>query len=610
MAVLLRFGFRSDPRLFLAYFAAVSTWQIASLGGVYATKVLVDAALRGDLRAVTLAGAAFGLSVAVGNLCARANLALSIQIEEKAGHVLDAHLMAVIGGLPGLEHHEHPRYQDEVSLVRSQRHLLTGMTHAVVQNFRYWLQLAGAAALLVRIDPLLLLLPLFGLGSFLTGRKAQEWEVRAQEATAERRRLRSHLFTLAATAAAGKELRIFDTAGAIVDRYDELTQEVEREVNRSAWQRSLLGILGSLCFAAGYAGAIALVLARAVAGLATPGDVVLTVSLASQMTNTVGSIVGMGHYLRSAIKAAARYLWLVDYAANSRPVVPDPAPVPARLVRGITLEGVSFRYPDTEGSVLEDVNLHLPAGSVVALVGENGAGKTTLVKLLCRFYEPSAPPDSTQPPGRILLDGTDLRRFDVTAWRRRLGTGFQDFSRFEFTLRDTVGVGDLARRADVPALEHALARAGAGGMAGTLPHGWDTQLGKAWPGGIDLSGGQWQKLALARALLRWGPFGHPLLVIFDEPTAALDAPTEYALFERLAAAARTGRGELGAGSAREPSAGTVTLVVSHRFSTVRMADLIVVLDQGRVREAGSHAELMRRGGLYAELYTLQARAYR
>jgi ATP-binding cassette subfamily B protein len=307
------------------------------------------------------------------------------------------------------------------------------------------------------------------------------------------------------------------------------------------------------------------------------------------MNDTVGSIVGMANYLRTALRAAGRYLWLVDYAGSvQQPVTEsESAPVPARLERGITLERVTFRYPQTDAPVLSDVSLYLPAGSVVALVGENGAGKTTLVKLLCRFYEPAE--------GRILVDGTDLRRFDVAAWRRRLSTGFQDFSRFEFTLRDTVGVGDLARRQDVPVLEHALARAGAEGMAGTLPSGWETQLGKSWPGGIDLSGGQWQKLALARALVR----AEPLLVIFDEPTTALDAPTEHALFERLAAAARSGA-----------SAGTVTLIVSHRFSTVRMADLIVVLDQGRVREAGTHQELMRRKDLYAELYTLQARAYR
>ena len=223
----------------------------------------------------------------------------------------------------------------------------------------------------------------------------------------------------------------------------------------------------------------------------------------------------------------------------------------------------------------------------MALVGENGAGKTTLVKLLARFYEPSA--------GRILVDGVDLRQLDPAAWRGRLSAAFQDFQRFEFRLREAVGVGDLPAIADDRAVRAALARAGADALASALPAGLETQLGRGWPGGVDLSGGQWQVLALGRALLREAP----LLLVFDEPTATLDAPTEHALVERLVAAARAGE-----------TRGTVTLVVSHRFSTVRMADRIVVLDAGRVRESGSHEALMAAGGLYAELYELQARAYR
>jgi ABC-type multidrug transport system fused ATPase/permease subunit len=244
-------------------------------------------------------------------------------------------------------------------------------------------------------------------------------------------------------------------------------------------------------------------------------------------------------------------------------------------------------WPDAP--VLRDVSLCLPAGAVVALVGENGAGKTTLVKLLARFYEADG--------GRITVDGVDLRRFDVDDWRARLGAVYQDFCRFEFLAGETVGVGDLARLAERRTLEGARARAA--DVAATLPQGLETQLGKAWDGGVDLSGGQWQKLALARGLMRGEPPGHPLLIAFDEPTAALDAHAEYALFESFAAAAHGGR-----------SRDTVTLLVSHRFSTVRMADHIVVLDQGRVKEQGSHEHLMRLGGTYAELYELRARAYR
>ncbi|MGH2351501.1 MAG: ATP-binding cassette domain-containing protein, partial [Chloroflexota bacterium] len=270
-------------------------------------------------------------------------------------------------------------------------------------------------------------------------------------------------------------------AEAIIARHQALSEEIEAEINRAAWKASLLGAVGSLGFAAGYLLAVGLVLGRALSGAASPGDVVLAISLAAQMNDTVGNIVGMATFLRSALRAATRYLWLADYAASARPSRAEAAVVPDRLQRGITLEAVSFQYPGTGTPVLEDVSLELPAGGVVALVGENGAGKTTLVKLLCRFYEPSR--------GRILVDSVDLADFDVAAWRRRLSTGFQDFSRFEFTLRESVGLGDLARWDDVPALEHAMARAGAEGMASTLPAGWETQLGKAWPNGVDLSGG-------------------------------------------------------------------------------------------------------------------------
>jgi ATP-binding cassette subfamily B protein len=277
-------------------------------------------------------------------------------------------------------------------------------------------------------------------------------------------------------------------------------------------------------------------------------------------------------------------LWLRDYARGVDRG--GHLPAPARLVDGIVFDRVSFRYPGTEQWVLRDVSFRIPAGAVIALVGENGAGKTTLVKLLSRMYAPTE--------GRILVDGVDLADIGVDAWRERLSAAFQDFARFEFTAQRSVGVGDLPRLDDSPAMCAALDRAGAGDILAKLPGGVGTQLGARWKEGVDLSTGQWQKLALGRALMR----EDPLVVFFDEPTASLDAMTEHALFERYATAARSG-------AAR----GTVTLLVSHRFSTVRSADLILVIDRGGVAELGGHDELLLRDGLYAELYLLQAHAY-
>jgi len=231
----------------------------------------------------------------------------------------------------------------------------------------------------------------------------------------------------------------------------------------------------------------------------------------------------------------------------------------------------------------------LPAGAVVAIVGENGAGKTTLVKLLAKMYEPAS--------GSILVDDTPLARMSSGEWRARLAGAFQDFFRFEFRAGHTVGLGDVPRLNDEPAVVAAVDRAGAGDVIEHLASGLDTQLGPTWPRGIELSFGQWQKLALARGFMR----DQPLLLILDEPTAALDAETEHALFERYAAAA---------GVTGVSGNGRITILVSHRFSTVRMADLIVVLDGARLVEVGSHDELMAKGGQYSELYRIQAAAYR
>jgi ATP-binding cassette subfamily B protein len=336
--------------------------------------------------------------------------------------------------------------------------------------------------------------------------------------------------------------------------------------------------------------AVAFVVAQAVAGDLSVGAVVVTLSLGAQINGQVAELVENARWFLMTTQAVGRYRWLADYSARARAALKpvDPAPVPARLSSGVTFAGASFTYPGTDLAVLKDVDLHLPAGSTVAIVGENGAGKTTLAKLLMRLYEPTE--------GAILVDGVDIRRFEVEAWRERLSAGFQDFAKLQFLARESVGVGSLPHVDDVPAVMGALDRGAAGDLAATLPSGLDTQLGREFDGGVDLSVGQWQKLALARAMMR----DDPLLLLLDEPTASLDAATEHALFERFAGQARRAAGRTGA----------VTLLVSHRFSTVRMADLILVVEEGRVVERGDHDALMVAGGRYAELYSLQARSYR
>jgi ATP-binding cassette subfamily B protein len=315
---------------------------------------------------------------------------------------------------------------------------------------------------------------------------------------------------------------------------------------------------------------------------ASAGNVLLVLAAGSRLSAYLGATVGEIGFLRGIwLDGSRRLAWLEDYAAAQ--LEGADAAVPARLAKGIRFEQVSFAYPGSQRMALEDVNLELAPGSVVALVGENGAGKSTLVKLLCRMYPPTR--------GRILVDGVPLATLAPAGWRERLAGAFQDFFRFEFRARHSVGVGDVPRLDDVPAVARAVSRAGADDLVEQLTRGLETQLGPTWPEGVEISFGQWQKLALARGFMRESP----LVLVLDEPTAALDAETEHALFERYAAA---GRGD------------QITLLVSHRFSTVRMADFIVVLDGSRVVETGTHEELMARGGQYAELYGIQAAAYR
>ena len=581
------FGLRAAPWQAVVFLVSAFIMSLEGLVVPVGLKLLADAAVALDLRAGLVAAFIIAATAGLAVVNLQFYVTLIFTVVERAGALIDKRLMELTTGIAGLEHHERPAYLDEMAILRERRGSLAWMTNAAGQVIQIVVQLVGSAILLAGLHPLLLLLPLFGAGSTLAERRGLAIKRRTDQITAERVRLREQIFGIATSAEAGKEVRIFGLRDELFTRHRAVYEAQMRDRERGDWQIMGLQTAGSLLFAVGYIGAIALVLVRAIQGLATPGDVLLAISLASQTHGVLSQVIAYGSGLVWSLSVARRYLWLEDYAQRKQEVTGEPAPVPARLTQGITVRDLTFRYPGTEALVLRDVSLALPAGGVVALVGENGAGKTTLVKLLSRFYEPDA--------GRIAADGIDLRRFQVDEWRPRLSTGFQDFSRFEFVARETVGVGKLPAIDDVPAVEAALVRAGADDVPATLPAGLETQLGRDWEGGVDLSGGEWQKLALGRAFMRLDP----LLVILDEPTAAIDAQTEHALFERIAAEAR-----------RDERRGTVTILVSHRFSTVRMADHIVVLDKGRILEQGSHDDLMRNEQLYAELYRLQSRAYR
>jgi ATP-binding cassette subfamily B protein len=403
-----------------------------------------------------------------------------------------------------------------------------------------------------------------------------------EEQAASHQRLSRHLFLLGTTAAPGKEVRVTGNGPTLVAGRRDSWQRGFAPVAAARWRTAGWNCLAWAIFGLGYVGAVVFT-AAVIDGSA--GQVVLVLVIGSQLSQFVAAAVGELGFLRSIwLDLARRLMWLEDYAAAADAHA-DGKP-PDRLSRGIRFDHVSFSYPGTDRLVLDDVSLDLPAGSVVAIVGENGAGKTTLVKLLARLYSPDS--------GRIEVDGIDVATMSVPEWRSRLAGAFQDFFRFELRALDSVGVGELPRLGDRDAAGTAVERAGAADVVDRLAHGLDTQLGPTWDEGVEVSFGQWQKLALARGFMR----DEPLLLVLDEPTAALDAETEHSLFERFAAAARD-----------QTSNGRVTVLVSHRFSTVRMADLIVVLDGAHVVEVGGHDELMARGGHYSELYSIQAAAF-
>jgi ATP-binding cassette subfamily B protein len=442
------------------------------------------------------------------------------------------------------------------------------------------LALLGAA-----VSPWLLPLVFFAAAPIWFGDRGRRAVTRAELDTAEPFRLQRHLFNLASGPAGGKEIRVAGAGAEVAARQRAAWVEAMRGRQHAHVTAMWWNVAGWAVFSAGFGAGLALAVHRAGPGGASAGDLVLAITVAATLRDGVQSALFGVNLAMGGRTVAEPYGWLRERAAAADDRAVSPAP--DRLRDGITLERVAFTYPGTERPALDGIGCRLPAGSVTAIVGEYGSGKTTLVKLLAKFYAPDR--------GRILVDGADLAEIAPERWRARMSAAFQDFGRFHTRFGDAVGIGDVQRLDDREAVAAAVRAADAEPLVQRLPDGLDTQLGRSL-GGVELSEGQWQKTALARAAMRDGP----LLFVLDEPTASLDAPSEHAIFERYMARARELAGRTGA----------VTVVVSHRFSTVAGADHIVVLDRGRLVEQGGHEELLARGGRYARLYRIQADAYR
>jgi ATP-binding cassette subfamily B protein len=558
----------------------------------FASSALLALSIRGLVNAVSVGASAesviwaasTALLVAISEAVHWSERLLATATQERLECAFDQRLMQLAGSLPGLEHHDAALYRDRISALRDEKWAVTKAFDTAATTAGWLLQLALSAVLLAQVDPRLLAIPGAGLLLLCGELAALRVDARSEDELAKRARASLRTLELLYDPRSAREVRLLGLRQVLRARHwTELSERIRLE-DRVAAGRLLRVGLASLGYALGLGSLLVFALNRGVGALPNAGDLVLVALLATgisgQMTAAARQVGALGWVARGA----QRYLWLEEYAARAvRSMQPaQPRPVPARLARGIALEGVSFRYPGAARAALEQIDIAIPAGAVVALVGENGSGKSTLLKLLLRFYDPAS--------GRIRIDGTDLRELQVCEWRARCSAAFQDFVRPELSLRDVVQLGDLG--ADERAIRRGLTRAGARSLASRLPAGLQQQLGTRFAGAMNLSTGQWQKLALARGWMR----SAPLVFALDEPSSALDPLAEAALVRSCLRQMRL----------RAARSGCITFLVTHRLAAARAADLILVLRQGRLIERGTHRELVRAGGLYAELAAIQA----
>lgn len=551
-----------------------------------ALRAAVNGVIEGDPAGAATGAAIAALAIAVSMYLGGLNTILHFLLVEQVGLLhLHRQIHTDIATLEGLDHLERTDVLDRVTVVRGAAWNLTfGMWAAVDAVFNV-ITLALLLALLGTVSPWLLLLLVFASAPIWFDHRGQRAVNQAETDTAEAFRLQQHLFNLATEAGGGKEIRVAGAGEEIARRQARAWDEAVRGRFQARVRAAGWNLAGWALFTAGFASGLALVVYRAAHGDGTVGDIVLAITVAVSLRDSIQNTLFGATEAMNGARLIEPYLWLRDYVASHR-AEPGGRPSPAVLRDGIALDRVTFTYPGTDRPALDEVSCQIPAGSVVAIVGEYGSGKTTLVKLLCKFYRPDS--------GAILVDGVDLAELETERWRARSSAAFQDFGRFRVRFAETVGLGDLPRLDDRDRVLAAVRAADAEPLVDRLPAGLDTQLGRAFDG-VDLSEGQWQKTALARASMRT----EPLLFVLDEPTASLDAPSEHAIFERYMARARD----------LATRTGAITVIVSHRFSTVTGADRILVLDEGRLVESGTHEDLLARGGRYAELYGIQATAY-
>jgi ATP-binding cassette, subfamily B, bacterial len=550
---------------------------------VWLTRSVVNTLLSNQPSDALLPAAFYVLTLLVPAMGDAVQLTMMAWPMDRAVGAVDTQIMAAGARIPDLTRIEGGAFGDEVRLLQEAHNHAPRLVQALPQLIGGVVTLAGLLILLGRLQPLLpYALVLSSVPHILAERRISSLKYFAFNARSRSAREMDYSLRVMTDPATAKELRIFGQHAFFLARFRDRFAQMLVEGDRARRAELRLSLLSTGTQALTLAGGFWYVAIQASSGRLTLGDIALYLGAVSQVETLLFRVVIQYRNVSRTLLHLGGLFAFLDGAGPTIAVASSATarPVPETLETGIELRGVTFRYPNSDRTVLEEVSALLPAGKVTALVGVNGAGKSTLAKLLTRMYDPTA--------GTILLDGAPLAAYDLETLRRRIAVAYQDFARFALSLAENVTVGAVDGRGAV-SLAMAAQWAGVDAIAAKLPRGYGTELTRRFEGGVDLSGGEWQKVALARAFIR-----DAALVILDEPTAALDADAEYHLFQQF----------------RTLIAGKTALVISHRFSTVRMADHILVLEDGRISEAGSHADLLARGDRYAALYEMQAGRYR
>lgn len=576
----------ADGRLIVLIGATLVLSSLAGAMQSVALKWIVDSSVDQDWTAAIAAAVVGGVGAGLLGAAYRAMSDTEHVVTNEVGLIIDRNTLELTASIPSIEHLERPEFLDRLMLVRNGGPSLMRAVFTLTRTSSLLISLAASMWLLGRVDPLLLLLPLFAIPTAVLVPRSERYVDRAKSTASERQRAATQLHNLFITPASAMELRVFDCDERLDQRADDLWRDVSRTHLGGAIRSALLASVGWLALTAGYIAALLFTAQLAINGRASVGDVVLVSQLALLIRGTVAQTADAARQASAALRTADRFLWLEDLHAEATATYDGTLAPPDQLRHGISFDHVSFTYPGTQQAVLDDICLTIPAGTTVAFVGSNGAGKTTLVKLLTGMYRPTT--------GRILIDNQDLNDLDIIQWRQRLGGTPQDFVRIESQAATTVGLGDCDQLDDHERINDSVDRGGARPVIDSLPDGLTTPLGKTYQHGEELSGGQWQRLAIARGMMPTTP----LCLVLDEPTAALDPAAEQALYDHYRQAASS-----------IEVAGAITILISHRFSSVRMADLIVVFDNGTIIETGSHDALLTADGAYARMYHRQASAY-